>query len=225
MWGQAFDAQVVGYGLFEPRLEFFKVVLQGNREAFRRTSELKGTKVFFVWSDVELSSTVVTSDHFKREFVRRERLGCVAWVQVHWCGVVVRFAIMEKTERWTKGMRAAKARINVEKKNKKSKFGRIASVVMGLMLNPHVNQGRAYIRYVYAEFLRHPAFKSDLVVGLACLAILCCSRYPGDKLWIVMPGCFRSSVFVVACPKNRKSCKWMITLNLSMTCGLFNCTS
>ena len=38
---------------------------------------------------------------------------------------------------------------------------------MGDILNPHVNQRRAYIRYVCAELLRHPIFKSDLVVGLA----------------------------------------------------------
>ena len=36
------------------------------------------------------------------------------------------------------------------------------------MLNPHVNQGRAYIRHLCAELLKHPTFKSDLVVGMAC---------------------------------------------------------
>ena len=36
------------------------------------------------------------------------------------------------------------------------------------MFNPHVNQGRAYIRYVCTELLKHPTLKSDLVVGLAC---------------------------------------------------------
>ena len=65
--------------------------------------------------------------------------------------------------------RAAKGRINVEKeKSKKSKTNVIASAVMGDMFNPHVNQGRAYIRYVCTELLKHPTFKSDLVVGLAC---------------------------------------------------------
>ena len=39
---------------------------------------------------------------------------------------------------------------------------------MGDMFNPHVNQGRAYVRYVCAELLKHPTFKPDLVVGLAC---------------------------------------------------------
>ena len=44
----------------------------------------------------------------------------------------------------------------------------IASAVMEEVFNPHVNQGRAYFRYVCSEILKHPTFKSDLVVGLAC---------------------------------------------------------
>ena len=36
------------------------------------------------------------------------------------------------------------------------------------MFIPHVNHGRAYIRYFCAELLKHPTFKSDLVVRLAC---------------------------------------------------------
>ena len=76
---------------------------------------------------------------------------------------------MEKTEFRTKALRAAKGRINVEReKRKKSKTDVIDSAVMGEMFNPHVNQGRAYIRYVCSELSKHPTFKSDLVVGLAC---------------------------------------------------------
>ena len=74
---------------------------------------------------------------------------------------------MEKTEFRTKAMRAAKGRVNVEKKNKKSKTDVVASAVIGDMFNLHVNQGRAYIRYISAELLNHPTFKSYLVVGLA----------------------------------------------------------
>ena len=66
-------------------------------------------------------------------------------------------------------MRVAEGRINVEKeKSKKSKTDVIASAVMGDMFNPHVNQGRAYVRYNCTELLKHPAFKSDLVMGMAC---------------------------------------------------------
>ena len=76
---------------------------------------------------------------------------------------------MKKTEFRTKAMRAAKGLINVKKeKSKRSKTDVIASAVMGDMFNPHVNQGRAYIRYICSELLKHPTFKSDFVVGLAC---------------------------------------------------------
>ena len=76
---------------------------------------------------------------------------------------------MEKTEFRTKAMRVAKGLINVEKeKSKKSKTDVIASAVMGDMFNPHVNQGRAYVRYVRTELLKHPTFKSDLVMEMAC---------------------------------------------------------
>ena len=76
---------------------------------------------------------------------------------------------MEKTEFRTKAIRAPKGRINVEKeKSKKAKTNVIASAVIGDMFSPHVNQGRAYIRHVCGEILKHPSFKSDLVVGLAC---------------------------------------------------------
>ena len=79
------------------------------------------------------------------------------------------FQFMEKTELRTKAMRAAKGRINVEKeKSTKSKTDVIASAVMGDMFIHHVNQGRPYIRYVCAQLLKHPTFKSDFVVGLAC---------------------------------------------------------
>ena len=76
---------------------------------------------------------------------------------------------MEKTEFHTKALRAAKGRINVEEeKIKKPKIDVNASAMMGDMLNPHVNQGRAYVRYVCTELLKHPTFKSDLVMGMAC---------------------------------------------------------
>ena len=76
---------------------------------------------------------------------------------------------MEKTEFCTKAMRAAKGRINVEReKSKKARTEVIAGAVMGEMFNPHVDQGRAHVRYVCKELISHPTFKSDLVVGLAC---------------------------------------------------------
>ena len=89
---------------------------------------------------------------------------------------------MEKTEFRTKAMRAAKRRINVAKeKGRKSKTDVIASTVMGNIFNPHVNQGRAYIRYVCSELLKHPTFKSDLVVGLACFDYSVLITLPGGQ--------------------------------------------
>ena len=37
------------------------------------------------------------------------------------------------------------------------------------MSNLHVDQGRAYIRYVSKDVISHPIFKSDLLVGLTIL--------------------------------------------------------
>ena len=74
---------------------------------------------------------------------------------------------MEKTEICTKTMRAQKGQINVEREiHKKTKPDTIASAVMGDMFYPQVNQGKAHIRYVSTDLLKHPTFKSDLVVGL-----------------------------------------------------------
>ena len=79
-------------------------------------------------------------------------------------------------------MRAAKGRVNVEKeKSKKSKTDVIASAVMGDLFNPHVDQGRAYNRYVCSELLKHPTFKFDLVVGLACFDFFVLFTLPRGK--------------------------------------------
>ena len=76
---------------------------------------------------------------------------------------------MEKTEFRIKSLRPAKGGIYVEReKSKKSNTDVVAIAVMGNMFNPQVNQGRAYMRHRCAELLKHPTFKSDLVVGLAC---------------------------------------------------------
>ena len=39
---------------------------------------------------------------------------------------------------------------------------------MGESFNPFIDQGRQCIQYVAKELMRHPTFKSDLVIGLAC---------------------------------------------------------
>ena len=103
---------------------------------------------------------------------------------------------MEKTEFQTKAMRAAKGRINVEReKSKKSKTDVIASAVMGEMFNPHVNQGRAYISYVCSEFLKHPIFKSDLVMGMACFDFSVLFTLPRGKAMGCYARLFQSFCF------------------------------
>ena len=76
---------------------------------------------------------------------------------------------METNETRTNAMRAAKGRTKVEReKNKKGRTDVVAGTAMGEMFIPHVDQGRAYIRYVCKELINHPTFKSNFVVGLAC---------------------------------------------------------
>ena len=72
-------------------------------------------------------------------------------------------------------MRAAKGRINVEReKNKRAKTDVVAGTVTGEMFNPHVDQGRVYIRYVCKELINDPTFKSDLVKVCRVLFTLFC---------------------------------------------------
>ena len=46
--GQAFDVQVTGDKFFECRLEFFKIIVQENREAFKQASCPKRDQGFFL---------------------------------------------------------------------------------------------------------------------------------------------------------------------------------
>ena len=102
---------------------------------------------------------------------------------------------MGKTAFRTKAMRAAKGRIIVEReKNRKVRTDVVAGTVMGEMFNPHVDQGRAYIRYVYKELINHPTFKSNLVVGLACFGYAVLLTMPKDQA----AGCY-SRLFNTFC--------------------------
>ena len=84
-------------------------------------------------------------------------------------------------------MRAEKGRINVEReKNKKMRTDVVAGAVMGEMFNPHVDQGRAYIRYVCKELINHPIFMSEWVVGLACFEYAVLFTMPKDQV----AGCY-----------------------------------
>ena len=89
---------------------------------------------------------------------------------------------MEKTEFRTKALRAARWRINEEREeNRNVRTDVVAGTVMGELFNPHVDQGRAYIRYVCKELNNHPTSKSNLVVGLACFDYTVLFTMPKDQ--------------------------------------------
>ena len=116
---------------------------------------------------------------------------------------------MEKTDFRTKAMRAAKGLINVEKEeNKKSKTDVIASAVTGDLFNPHVNQGRAYIRYVCSELLKRPTFKSDLVVWLACFDFSVLFTLPRGQDMDCYARLFQSFLFRGWYAKELKKCAY-----------------
>ena len=77
--------------------------------------------------------------------------------------------VMQKTEFRSKVLKVAKLKIDVEReRGKKARSDTVAKTVMGESFNPFIDQGRQYIKYVAKELVKHPTFKSDLVIGLAC---------------------------------------------------------
>ena len=76
---------------------------------------------------------------------------------------------MQKTEFRSKVLKVAKSKIDVEReRGKKARSDAEAKTVMGESFNPFVDQGRQHVRYVAKELVKHPTFKSDLVIGLTC---------------------------------------------------------
>ena len=76
---------------------------------------------------------------------------------------------MEKTELRAKAMRVAKSKIDVERERSKREkpSDNVARSVIGTTFNPFIETGHSYIRYVAKELIKHPSFKSDLVMGMA----------------------------------------------------------
>ena len=76
---------------------------------------------------------------------------------------------MQKTEFHAKVLKVANSKIDVEReRGKKGKSDVVAKTVMGESFNPFIDQGLQYIKYVAKELMKHPTFKSYLVIGLAC---------------------------------------------------------
>ena len=76
---------------------------------------------------------------------------------------------MQKTEVRAKVLKVSRSKIDVEReRGKKGKSDAVTKTVMGESFNPFIDQDKKYIKYVAKELMRHPTFKSDLVIGLAC---------------------------------------------------------
>ena len=78
-------------------------------------------------------------------------------------------SFMEKIEFRAKAMRVVKSKNDVEREGSKRQKPSevVASSVFGANFNPFIETGRSYIRYVAKELIRHPSFKTDLVMGMA----------------------------------------------------------
>ena len=167
---QALDGQVTGDPYFEARLELFKVIVQEYREAFKRSTLPSRDQGFFLCGQM--------CDFLHRLLRRIVSRSCLP---SEWDWDALRsfdFAVsellvipefMQKTEFRSKVLKVAKLKIDVEReRGKKAKSDTLAKTVMGESFNPFIDQGRQYIKFVAKELVKHPAFKSDLVIGLAC---------------------------------------------------------
>ena len=76
---------------------------------------------------------------------------------------------MQKTEFRAKVLKVARSKIDVERaRRKKVKSDAVAKTVMEESFHPFIDQDRQYIKYVAKYLMKHPTFKSDLVIGLSC---------------------------------------------------------
>ena len=168
--GQAFDVQVTRDEVFECRLELFKVIVQDYREAFKRSSCPRRDQGFFLCGQLlnflhRLLRRIVDRNTLPDE-IDWEALRQNDFIETKLLDVP---SFMEKTEFRAKAMSVVKSRIDVERqRSKRQKLSEaVARSVMGATFNPFIETGRTYIRYVAKELINHPAFKSDLVMGMA----------------------------------------------------------
>ena len=88
------------------------------------------------------------------------------------------------------------------------------------MFNPHVNQGRANIRYVCTENLKNPTFKCYLVVGLACFDYSVLFTLPSGQAVDCYARLFQSFCVRGWLAKELQNVHMDGYPNLSLTCGL-----
>ena len=164
------DSQVTGDPYFEARLELFKVIVQEYREAFKRSTVLSRDQSFFLCGQMcdflhRLLRRVVSRDCLPSEW----DWDALRSFDFSVGGLLGIPEFMRKTEFPSKVLKVAKSKIDVEReRGKKVRSDTVAKTVMGESFNPFIDQGRQYIKYVARELVKHPTFKSDLVIGLAC---------------------------------------------------------
>ena len=164
------DSQITGDPYFKARLELFKVIVQDYREGFKRTTVPTREQGFLLcgWMCDFLHRLI------RRVVARR-------FLPAEWDWDALRsfdFAVvellnipelMQKTEFWAKVLKVARSKINVEREcGTKGKSDVVAQVVKGESFTPFIDQSRRDIKYVAKELMRHPTFKSVLVIGWAC---------------------------------------------------------
>ena len=146
----------------------FKVIVQDYREAFKWSTVPSRDQGFFLCGQI-----CDFLDFLLRRIVSRSCLPA-DWDALRSFDFAVSDLLgipefMQKTEFPAKVLKVAKSKIDVEReRGKKGKSDVVAKTVMGESFNPFIDQGRQYIRYVAKELMKHPTFKSDLVIGLAC---------------------------------------------------------
>ena len=164
------DGQVTGDLYFESRPELFKVIVQEYREAFKWSILPSRDQGFFLCGQM--------CDFLHRLLRRIVSRSCLPsewdWDALRFFDFAVSELLgipefMQKTEFRSKVLKVAKSKIDVEReRGKKARSDTVAKTVMGESFNPFIDQGRQSIKYVAKELVKHPTFKSDLVIGLAC---------------------------------------------------------
>ena len=164
------DGQVTGDPYFEARLELFKVIVQEYREAFKRSILPSRDQGFFLCGQMcdflhRLLRSIVSRSCLPSEW-DWDALRSFDFAVSELLGVP---EFMQKTEFRSKVLKVAKSKIDVEReRGKKARSDTVAKTVMGESFNPFIDQGRQYIKYVAKELVKHPTFKSHLLIGLAC---------------------------------------------------------
>ena len=62
----------------------------------------------------------------------------------------------------------SKSDVEQEKSKRKKPSEVVARSLKGATINPFIDTGRTYIRYVAKELIKHPFLKLDLPMGIAC---------------------------------------------------------